>query len=54
MAYMVKQDITTDSEAIATVAAALIATSTITTFHQVYVMKDGSSKYIVVLVYEGT
>lgn len=54
MAYLVKTDVATDHLSIATVAAALIAASTITTFHQVHVLKDGSARYIITLIYEGT
>ncbi len=52
MALYVKQDYCTDSDDIATTMAALVGT--VTTWYGQYVLKDGSSRYIVVVVYDGT
>jgi len=54
MAIVVKTDVATDYESIKLVLAALIAASTITTYHDTFVLKDGASRYIVILVYDGT
>jgi len=54
MAMYVKQDITTDSQLIATTLAALISASTITTWYGQYVLKDGANKYICIIIYDGS
>jgi hypothetical protein len=53
MAYVVKTDTAHDQADIKTKLEALITGSTITTYHESGVIKDGS-QYLVYLVYEGT